>query len=77
MDAIGTYHVVRLLGRGGMGIVYEVEDPSGRHFALKRFSKARKNGEFLKGGRKVGPRGNLRDSEKGVYNWCLMFDYFV
>ena len=35
------------------------------------------NGEFLKGGRKVGPRGNLRDSEKGVYNWCLMFDYFV
>ena len=49
MDAIGTYHVVRLLGRGGMGIVYEVEDPSGRHFALKRFSNARKNGEFLKG----------------------------
>ncbi|SHL91899.1 hypothetical protein SAMN04488494_1096 [Xylanibacter ruminicola] len=32
------------------------------------------NGEFLKGGRKVGPRGNLRDSEKNVSNWCLMFD---
>lgn len=32
------------------------------------------NGEFLKGGRKVGPRGNLRDSEKNVANWCLMFD---
>lgn len=32
------------------------------------------NGEFLKGGRKVGPRGNLRDFEKNVSNWCLMFD---
>ena len=49
MDAIGTYHVVRLLGRGGMGIVYEVEDPNGRHLALKRFSNAKKNSEFLKG----------------------------
>lgn len=33
------------------------------------------NGEFLKGGRKVGPRGNLRDSEKRVSNWCLFFEY--
>lgn len=32
------------------------------------------NGEFLKGGRNVGPRGNLRDSEKKVSNWCLMFE---
>ena len=32
------------------------------------------NGEFLKGGRKVGPRGNLRDSQKIVPNWCLMFE---
>ena len=32
------------------------------------------NGEFLKGGRKVGPRGNLRDSQKTVPNWCLMFE---
>ena len=48
MAAIGAYHVVRLLGRGGMGVVYEVEDPSGRHFALKLFSNARKNGGFLK-----------------------------
>ncbi len=35
------------------------------------------NGEFLKGGRKVGPRGNLRDSEKSVSNWCLMFEYSI
>lgn len=35
------------------------------------------NGEFLKGGRKVGPRGNLRDSEKYVSNWCLMFEYRI
>ena len=32
------------------------------------------NGEFLKGGRKVGPRGNLRDSDKNVSNWCLIFE---
>ena len=35
------------------------------------------NGEFLKGGRKVGPRGNLRDSEENVSNWCLMFEYRI
>ncbi|WP_081832013.1 sialate O-acetylesterase [Prevotella sp. P6B1] len=35
------------------------------------------NGEFLKGGRNVGPRGNLRDSEKYVSNWCLMFEKFL
>lgn len=32
------------------------------------------NGEFLRGGRKVGPRGNLRDSQNTVPNWCLMFE---
>ena len=35
------------------------------------------NGEFLKGGRKIGPRGNLRDSQKTVPNWCLMFEMFI
>lgn len=35
------------------------------------------NGEFLKGGRKIGPRGNLRDSQSMKYNWCLMFDYRI
>lgn len=33
------------------------------------------NGEFLKGGRKHGSRGNLRDSEKYISNWCLLFEY--
>jgi hypothetical protein len=32
------------------------------------------NGEFLKGGRRIGPRGNLRDSEKFVPNWCFVFE---
>lgn len=31
------------------------------------------NGEYLKGGRKFGPRGNLRDS-KLHSNWCFLFD---
>lgn len=35
------------------------------------------NGEYLKGGAKVGPRGNLRDSYKGFYNWCLLFDVLL
>lgn len=35
------------------------------------------NGEFLKGGRKIGPRGNLRDSQSIICNWCLMFDYRI
>lgn len=45
------------------------------------------NGEYLKGGCKYGPRGNLRDSQgttdfisiEGkkypMHNWCYMFDY--
>ena len=33
------------------------------------------NGEFLKGGRVNGPRGNLRDSRSDVLNWCLLFDF--
>lgn len=32
------------------------------------------NGEFLKGGREKGPRGNLRDSQQAIHNWCLLFD---
>lgn len=32
------------------------------------------NGEYLKGGKKVGPRGNLRDSQIPVYNWGFLFD---
>jgi serine/threonine protein kinase len=33
------YQVVRLLGRGGMGAVYEVEDDGGRRFAAKIISR--------------------------------------
>lgn len=33
------------------------------------------NGGFLKGGRKVGPRGNLRDSNDKCPEWSLLFEY--
>lgn len=32
------------------------------------------NGEFLKGGRTNGSRGNLRDEQRLVPNWCLFFE---
>ena len=32
------------------------------------------NGEFMKGGKNIGPRGNLRDSQMPVYNWGTIFD---
>lgn len=33
------------------------------------------NGEFHKGGRSRGPRGNLRDSQRPICNWCFLFEY--
>jgi len=33
--SIGVYTVTRILGRGSVGVVYEVVDPSGAKFALK------------------------------------------
>ena len=35
------------------------------------------NGEFLKGGRKSGPRGNLHDSQRPIPNWCVLFDIII
>ena len=39
-EAIGPYRVLRLLGQGGAGVVYEVADPmTGRSMALKLHSR--------------------------------------
>ena len=38
-EILGKYRVVRLLGQGGMGAVYEVEHVElGTHYALKTFT---------------------------------------
>ena len=38
-DTIGAYKIIRALGKGGMGTVYEVEHTAlGVHYALKTFS---------------------------------------
>ena len=44
---IGSYRVVRVLGHGGMGTVYEVVDAVGAHLALKLFTGGAKNRKFL------------------------------
>lgn len=58
-SVIGNYRVVRLLGQGGMGTVYEVEHLElGTHYALKTFTFDSKNAasqalkaKFLKEGK--------------------------
>lgn len=32
------------------------------------------NGDYLKGGRNKGPRGNLRDSQMPISDWCQIFE---
>ena len=55
-DDFGPYHVLRMLGRGGMGEVYEVEDrDNARHVALKvlsnRLSGPGDRARFIREGR--------------------------
>lgn len=47
-SSIGGYRIVRFLGRGGMGTVYEVEAGDGRRFALKVFSLDHGNVDLLR-----------------------------
>ena len=48
-DEVGQYRVVRALGRGGMGTVYEVEHAKlGVRYALKVFTLAEGNVEFFR-----------------------------
>ena len=48
-DEIGPYRVVRLLGQGGMGAVYEVEHRDlGVRYALKVFTCERSTNAFLR-----------------------------
>lgn len=35
------------------------------------------NGEFLRGGRNIGPRGNLRDSQMTIPNWSYIFELYL
>ena len=45
----GVYKVIRRLGKGGMGCVYEVEHPNlGIHYALKTFTMSSGRVELLR-----------------------------
>ena len=35
------------------------------------------NGDYLKGGRNTGPRGNLRDSQSPYNSWCFLFNFSI
>lgn len=45
---IGGYRIVRLLGKGGMGAVYEVENKDGERLALKSFTSSGVHADFLR-----------------------------
>ena len=47
-DMIGRYRIVRLLGSGGMGTVYEVESDDGGRRALKAFTRDHGDVEALR-----------------------------
>ena len=49
IERIGAYRIVRPLGRGGMGAVYEVEhEKLGVHYALKTFTLDHGHADLLK-----------------------------
>ena len=50
MQSVGAYNILRQIGRGGMGAVYEVEHRAlGVHYALKTFALDHGEIEFLHG----------------------------
>lgn len=45
---IGGCQIIKLLGKGGMGAVYEVKNKDGEHLALKSFSSSGVHADFLR-----------------------------
>jgi len=65
---IGSYRVLRPLGAGGMGAVYEVEHRQlGTHYALKTYTVTDENADFFR--KRFAAEGKILsrpETEKGV-----------
>ena len=70
-EIFGHYRLVRLLGKGGMGAVYEAEDlENGRHVAVKIMKEALDSTDLRKRFLRGGAPGRLSEPSQQRVRFC-------